>query len=378
MYKFSVITLTFLATLTFTGCEMLDKFLGKKDDAPAQAKNAQQAAVPVDVIVAKKADNKMNFEYPTRLQSQQDVVMVAKVSGTIIKQNFKPGQSIKAGDVLFLIEPDTYEAMYEVAKANILQAEASLKNAKSEADRVKKLLSQKAVSQKDYDNTIAALETANANLASAKANAKTAKLNLDYTRITAPFDGVAGENLIDVGAYVIASNTQLVRLTKTNPIEARFYIADSANLSRINNLANNSWVQINTDANLTLNGENFSGKVTFIDNTVDVNTGSVLAKAEFQNSQNKLLAGAFAKIIMTGFVQKDSFLIPQIAIKQDTISPYILVAQDEKVVKKPIKITYQTSTTAIVTEGINDNDQIIINNFGKIGVGASVKPQIKE
>lgn len=366
------IALAGLLAVFFGGCDLFEK--------KQQASQVQQQMPPaqVDVIAAKKANNPMSFEYPARLESTQDVVLTPKVSGTLTAQNFKAGDYVKQGDVLFVIEKDKFNANYEVAKATIAQAQASLKSAKNEVERVKKLYSQSATSQKEYDAAVSNYENAAASLASAKANAKLAELDLEYSEVKAPFSGVVGENLVDVGAYVSSGSAQLVRLSKTDVVEARFYIADSANLDRISNLENSTWVQLDTNATLLLNGEKFSGNVKFIDNLVDTNTGSVLAKAEFKNDSGKLLPGSFAKILMDGFMQKDSFLLPQIAIKQDTTSAYVLVAKDGKVAKKPIKIAYQTSMNAIVSSGIDDGDLVILNNFSKIGVGAPVNATIKD
>lgn len=370
LYKF----LFLISTLfIFGGC-----FDSKKDDNAKQSKPAQMPPISVDVMVAKKGDNPMSFEYPARLESMQDIVIVPKVSGAIVEQKFKPGDSVKGGDVLFVIEKDRFLANYDVANAKVEQALALQKSSKNEMDRILKLYSQKAISQKEYDNALANYQNANASLSSAKANLKLAKLDLEHTEIKAPFSGVVGENLVDVGTYVNASSTNLVRLSKIDVVNARYYIADSANLLRVSSLEGSSWEQVNQDAKLILNGEEFIGKVKFIDSVIDVNTASVLAKAEFKNTSNKLLPGTFAKVVMSGFVQKDSFLLPQIAIKQDAVSAYVLVDQDTKVVKKQVKIVYQTSDKAIISEGLNDGDKIILNNFNKIRLGANVKAEIRE
>ncbi|MGH1601089.1 efflux RND transporter periplasmic adaptor subunit [Campylobacter majalis] len=365
-------SMTLAIMLLFTGC------FNNETNEQTNKTPPTMPAVPVTAIKAIKSDNKMSFEYPTRLESQQDVYITPKVSGTLVAQNFKPGDKISAGDVLFVIEQDRFKATLDVAVAATANAQATLKNAKSEMDRVKKLTSQKAISQREYDAALAAFESASAALASAKASEKQAKLDYSYTKVKAPFDGVVGENLIDVGSYVNVGTSQLVRLSKINPVEARFYIADSANLDRINNLQQNKWIQLNSDARLLLEGQEFKGKISFIDNIVDNKTGSVLAKAEFKNDDHRLLPGTFAKIVMDGFVQKDSFLLPQIVIKQDVISPYVLVVADGKVVKKSVKIVYQTSSKAIISEGLNDGDIVITDNFSKIAIGASVSAEIKE
>ena len=327
----------------------------------------------VDIFVAKKMDVPISFDYTATVTSSQDVIVYPKVGGTIIKQFFKPGDKLKAGDKLFLIDPEKYQASFDSLDAAVGVANANLKNAETEFKRISTLYKKNAVSQKDYDAAVAAYDIANANLVSAKANLKNAKIDLGYTTITAPFDGVVGDNQVDVGSLVIANQTKLVRLTKINPIEAEFYIADVDNLIRKTNLDNGSWQQLNSDAVLSVNGENFNGKVKFIDNVVNTATGSVLAKASFDNSEGKILPGAFGHIKMSGFVQKNAFNIPQVALQQSATNTYVLVVKDGKVSQKNVKTSYQTKDMVVVTEGLEEGDKIIVNNFLKIGVGAPVE-----
>ena len=327
----------------------------------------------VDVFVAKKSDVPISFDYTATLTSQQDVIVYPKVSGTITKQFFKPGDNVKAGDKLFLIDPEKYQASYDALEASIGVANANLKNAQTEFNRISNLYKKNAVSQKEYDAAVSALEIANATLLSARATAKNAKIDLGYTIITAPFDGVLGDNLVDVGSLVVANTTQLVRLTKINPIEAHFHISDVDNLNRVKMQESSLWVQANSDAVLRVGPGEFNGKVNFIDNVVNTNMGTVLAKAEFNNDEGKLLPGMFGHVTMGGFYQKDGFKIPQAALQQTDVKTYVLVVADGKVASKDVKITYQTKDAAVVSEGLNENDKIILNNFLKIGVGAPVE-----
>ena len=353
------------AVFLFSGCF-------ESGDKKAAAGRQMQPS-HVDIFVAQKADVPISFDYTATVTSNQDVIIYPKVSGTIIKQFFKPGDKIKAGDKLFLIDPEKYEASYDSLDAAVGVANANLKNAQTEFKRISALYKKNAVSQKDYDAAVAAYDIANATLVSAKANLKSAKIDLGYTNIVAPFDGVVGDNKVDVGSLVVASQTQLVRLTKINPIEADFYIADVDNLSRKANLDSGAWGQLNSDAVLNLNNENFTGKVTFIDNVVNTATGSVLAKASFDNSEGKILPGAFGHIKMSGFVQKNAFNIPQVALQQSATNTYVLVVKDGKVSQKNVKTSYQTKDMVVVTEGLEEGDKIIVNNFLKIGVGAPVQ-----
>ena len=365
MLKFKSFFVLSVAVFLLSGCfESGDK---------KAATGRQMPTSHVDIFVAKKTDVPISFDYTATVTSNQDVIIYPKVGGTIIKQFFKPGDKVKAGEKLFLIDPEKYQASYDSLDAAVGVANANLKNAETEFKRISALYKKNAVSQKDYDAAVAAYDIANANLVSAKANLKSAKIDLGYTSIVAPFDGVVGDNKVDVGSLVVASQTQLVRLTKINPIEADFYIADVDNLSRKANLDNGAWQQLNSEAVLNLNNENFTGKVTFIDSVVNTATGSVLAKASFDNSEGKILPGAFGHIKMSGFVQKNAFNIPQVALQQSATNTYVLVVKDGKVSQKNVKTSYQTKDMVVVTEGLEEGDKIIVNNFLKIGVGAPVK-----
>ena len=365
MLKFKSFLVLSAAVFLFSGCfESGDK---------KAAAGRQMPLSHVDIFTAQKTDIPISFDYTATVASSQDVIIYPKVGGTIIKQFFRPGSKVKAGDKLFLIDPEKYQASFDSLDAAVGVANANLKNAETEFKRISALYKKNAVSQKDYDAAVAAYDIANANLVSAKANLKNAKIDLGYTTITAPFDGVVGDNQVDVGSLVIANQTKLVRLTKINPIEAEFYIADVDNLTRKTNLDNGSWQQLNSDAVLSVNGENFNGKVNFIDNVVNTATGSVLAKASFDNSEGKILPGAFGHIKMSGFVQKNAFNIPQVALQQSATNSYVLVVKDGKVSQKNVKTGYQTKNMVAVTEGLEDGDKIIVNNFLKIGVGAPVE-----
>jgi len=288
------------AVFLFSGCF-------ESGDKKAAAGRQMQPS-HVDIFVAQKADVPISFDYTATVTSNQDVIIYPKVSGTIIKQFFKPGDKVKAGDKLFLIDPEKYEASYDSLDAAVGVANANLKNAQTEFKRISALYKKNAVSQKDYDAAVAAYDIANANLVSAKANLKNAKIDLGYTNIVAPFDGVVGDNKVDVGSLVVASQTQLVRLTKINPIEADFYIADVDNLSRKANLDNGAWQQLNSEAVLNLNNENFTGKVTFIDNVVNTATGSVLAKASFDNSEGTRKVTTRMAVYFYGCITMDGYL----------------------------------------------------------------------
>lgn len=331
-----------LALLLFFGC--------------SNEKPKSQTPPPpfVGVLEAKSGDIDLKFNYPAQIISDQNVEIVAKVSGTIVKQFVKAGQNVQEGDKLFLIDPLKYEAAYAIALANFKKSDMDYK-------RALKLQKQKAISQKEFDSAKAAFLVAEANL-------KNSKIDLDYTEVKAPFSGVVGDNLKDVGSFV-SVGVSLIRLTKLNPIYAKFSIPDIDALEMNKNLYNKDWVQISSDANLTTDSGNFAGKVIFIDKVISKN-GALEAKAEFLNDDLRLLPGSYGSILMSGFKQKNGFLVPQIAIKQDVAGAYVLILDQGIVNKKRIKIVFQDDINAVVSEGIKNGDKIIMDNFKKIRVGS--------
>ncbi len=326
-------------------------FLGCSDSKP----KTQTPPPPfVGVIEVKSKDVTLSFNYPAQIISDQNVEIVTKVSGEIVKQFVKAGDNVKAGDKLFLIDPVKYEAAYLVANANFIKSQMDYQ-------RVLKLKKQNAISQKEFDS-------AKATFLISKANLTNAKIDLDYTEVKAPFSGVVGDNLKDVGSFVI-SGQSLIRLTKLNPIYAKFSIPDIDALDINQNLQEKSWEQVSSEANLSINGQNFVGKVVFIDKVISKNA-ALEAKAEFDNSDLKLLPGSYGAILMSGLKQKNGFSVPQIAIKQDVAGAYVLVLENGIVNKKRIKIVFQNDSNAVVSEGLKNGDKIIIDNFKKIRVGS--------
>lgn len=348
------LSMPILAALLFSGCDLLNS----KDEQKQATTPKAYPAMPVDVIVAKAENLPLSFTYPARLESPQSINLLPKVSGTIISQNFKAGQSIKKGDVLFKIDPDMYDAQAQSARAAAQSAEA-------EYNRINALFKKGASSQKELDNAKASRD-------STKAALKIAELNLRYTSVTAPFSGTISDKLADVGSFAIANQTQLARLTKTDEIDAVYYISDVEALANGQRLADKTWSKTNKKASLNLAGKNYEGEIKFIDNVIDQSTGSLMAKARFKNADASLFPGAIGNITVSGFIQKDGFKIPQIAILQDATSTYVLLAKEGKAFKQNINIVYQTPEYAVINEGLKDGDMVIMDNFRKIRANVPV------
>lgn len=362
LYKLAILA----ASLIVTGC------------SNANEKNAgnasQMPTLPVGVIEVSQGTIPITLEFSGQTTSDMDVILRAKVTGTIEEQFFKAGASVKKGDKLYLIDQAKYKAAYDTALANLKVSEANYKNASTDFERSKKLYEQNAISQKEYDASKAAYESANATVLASKATLQTAKIDLDYSVVTAPFSGVLGDTLKDVGSYVSPSDGELVRLTKLDPIFVQFAISDVDKLDIAQKLQDKEWEQLNSLVTMKYEGTIYNGTLSFIDNVIDETSGTVNAKAKFDNNNTAIRPGAFTKVNVYGFYQKNGFKIPQVAILQDLVNPFVYTIQDGKVAKNPIKIVSQDATSAIISSGLKQGDQLIVDNFKKIKVGQPVKP----
>ncbi|MBR0070967.1 MAG: efflux RND transporter periplasmic adaptor subunit [Campylobacter sp.] len=347
-----------ILAILLSGCSLFEK---KDENANA---TGQMPPLPVGVITAKTGDMEVALSFNGQIVGELDVVVKAKVVGTIEKQNFTPGQAVNEGDILFEIDSAKYEAAYNIAKANFDNANADLKRAKN-------LRASNAISQREYDAAVAAYNITNANLTNAK-------IDLDYSKVKAPFSGVVGDNLKDVGAYVSSMDADLVRLTKLDPIYVKFGISDVEKLKIDTNLASGQWENKNSGVSISVGGKDYNGTLKFIDNVVNSNTATVDAKAEFDNPNLELKPGTYARVKVGGFHQKNGAKLPQIAVLQDLSNPFVYVVENGKIAKKIVKVISQTATEAIISEGINDGDLVVIDNFKKIRVGLDVAPLNEE
>ena len=348
-----VASLIFAAFLV-SGCSYFEK----KEESGAK-QSGEAPALPVGVFIAKSADVPIILKFNGQTVSELEIMLKPQVSGTIEKQLFEPGHSVKKGDTLYEIDRSKYQAAFDSANANLQNASADYKRAKA-------LKASNTISQKDFD-------TAKAAFMVAEANFKSAKIDLDHSLVTAPFDGMAGDTQKDVGAYVNVGE-DLVRLSKFDPIDVEFGIADVDRLELDANLKNGQWKQLGRQVSINLGGKDYNGTLSFIDSVINTNTASVSAKAQIPNPSLEIRPGIFTKVSVEGFYQKNGFKIPQVALKQDLSNTIVYVVQDGKVAKKVVKISAQDTRTATISSGLQDGDQIILDNFKKINVGSKVTP----
>lgn len=293
---------------------------------------------PVDVIEMKIQEVKKGFEFSGRVEAKYTVDLVARVQGFLQKSYFKEGDFVKKGQLLFLIEPHEYEIAVKNAQAAISSANASLVNAEKNLVRAKELVKQDFVSKSYYDDALAQRDLYKGNLDSGRAQLAQAKLNLSYTKITAPVDGKMGKILITEGNLVNLSSGTIAKLISTNPIYVTFTLKseDYLKFKRADSTQDVS----NTIVNLKLSDGtkyNKAGKVEFIDNAVDISTGTITMRATFENPDNLLVPGDYITVYLNPINPRSELLVPMEAVQDSADGFFVYVIENETLTNEPPK-----------------------------------------
>jgi len=296
----------------------------------------------------------------------------ARVSGIIEKRAYSEGEPVKAGAVLFLIDRKPYEIALAQAKAAYSEAQAREDIARREADRLKSLVDSKAISQREYDQAASTLRQSTASIEGARARVAEAELNLSYTSVTAPINGITGRAVRSEGSLVTANtdSSLLTTLSQVNPIWVRFSLADTE-YDRIRGAQNRTQVKLlNQDGSVAA----ANGRLNFSASTVDTKLGTVQLRAEFPNPQLQWMPGQFVKVQVQAGEQK-AILVPQAAVMQSEQGHAVwVVGPDNAATMRPIKTANWLGNDWIVVGGLNAGDAVIVDNLMKIRPGAKVQP----
>ncbi|MBN2824278.1 MAG: efflux RND transporter periplasmic adaptor subunit [Campylobacterales bacterium] len=355
----------FSVVLLMSGCQ------GENNEA-ANTKGMAGFKMPVSVIAAKKQKVTLTYTYPARITSMSQVDVMARVQGILIEKKFEEGAFVKKGDPLYLIDPKEYEVALNIAKAQYSSAEATLKNAKRNYERIKPLSIRNTISKKEYDNALSAYEVAQAQLNLAKAQVENAQLNLSYTDIKAPISGITSKKEQNIGALVGSSstNTQLITITQLDPIYAEFSIP-SSDIDKINRIIDGAKVTI---LNENKKPYSFEGTIDFFDKRINVESDTLALRAHFKNPKNELLPGAFVTLTLQSSSKDTYFIIPQTAVMQSPQGAFVYVVKEGKAMPNPIKLGEVHGTNWYV-DGLNEGDQVIIDNLMKIRPNSDVAPK---
>lgn len=348
---------------------------GQGKDAGAGAPGGGMPPPEVGVVTLQPRDVALTKDLVGRLAPFRSADVRARVPGVLQKRAYEEGSDVRAGQLLFVIDPAPLQAALSEAQGSLAQAHASYVNAKAAADRARRLLPQKFISQADYDNALAAERTAAASQQSARAAVESAGINLGYASVRSPIDGRAGKQQVTEGALVgQGSATLLTTVDQIDPLYVNFSIG-IGELEQIRRAQSAPGAESRVQVVLpdgSVYGE--PGELDFSGDIVDPTTGAISLRARIPNGDRRLLPGTYVTLRATLGTQQDVFAVPQAALQRDAKGAYLMVVgRDGKVLRRDVVTDRADGGNWIVSRGLTAGDRVIVSGLQKVQVGAPAK-----
>jgi multidrug efflux system membrane fusion protein len=351
------VTYTFFAFLCVAACSK-----------PPQQ---QVPPVPVQVESATHISAPLALEANGVVEPMQTVSIQAQVGGTINEVTFNEGDDVQQGQVLFRLDPRPFEAALRQAQAAVTRDEATAANAQRQADRYKTLAEKDYVTKSQADDQLSAAAAANATVAASRAAVENARINLDYATIRAPIAGRTGRLLVRRGNLVKPNSDPLVVINTLHPILVRFPVLQRDFPALQRRLAKGA-VPVRV-ATADSGRVNEAGTLAFLDNAVDSLTGTVTAKARFQNQSNALWPGEYVRVSAELDVQPNATAVPTRAVLAGQEGTYVFVVGNDKVAKvRPVTTGREVGAFTTITKGIDPGEQVVVDGQSRLTPNARV------
>lgn len=363
------------------GCAM---FMLSACNEPRSAETKKEAPSPhVGVVTIQPSPRPFIRELPGRIAPTQVAEVRARVAGIVVQRLFKQGAEVKAGDILYRIDPARFEVELSAAQAALAKAQAGLDQAAQQAKRVETLAKKLTASQVQYENAIATWRQAEADVAARKADVARAMLDIDYTSVRAPISGRIGRALVTEGALVGQGEaTHLATIQQLNPVYADFTQSAGELQQLRRDFEGGALEQIAPDAAkvrlLFDDGTVYphAGRLLFSDASVDPSTGQVTLRGEFPNPKSELLPGMYVRVQIEQGIDADSLAVPQQAVRRSDTggSEVYVVRADNRALLQPIRSGRVADDQWLVLEGLKPGDRVIVDGFQKFATGDLVTP----
>ena len=345
-------------------------------------KKPQAPPPPPKVSVIQPLQRKVTYylELTGNTQAVNTVQLVARVAGYLDKVFFQDGQMVKEGQLLFLIQEDTYIDSLHQAEGQVLAQKAQLQYAQSQFTRYSNLLPDRAAAQSDVDNWRFQRDSAEANLKTALANEELARLNLGYTRVTAPFDGRIDRRLQDPGNLVgsSSSNTALAQMSQIDPIYVYFTISDTDLVRLLQSSHGIPGVASKWPFSAGLVGEEgypHQGQIDFTAISVSNTTGTLTMRGVLPNPAGKIMPGLYARVRVP-IETKVAMLVPATAVGSDQQGSYVLIVNAQNIVeRRNVKTGPLEGNLRVIEEGLAGNERVVVSALLKARPGSTVSPQ---
>ena len=360
------------------------------------ALGAPNASPDVQVAEVEQKDVPIYGEWIGTLDGLVNADVRAQVTGYILKQGYQEGAFVRKGELLFEIDPRPFQAALDQAEGQSAQAKASLANAEAvqrrtelDVNRYTPLAKEQAASQQDLDNAVqnnlaavATVETAKAQIKTSEAAVETARINLEFTRLVAPIDGVAGQAQLQVGALVNPSSGPVTYVSTVNPIKAYFTVGEPQYLAWRKRFPSEA-SRLAADKNLRLqlilaDGSTYAhvGSFYFADRQVNEGTGAIRLAGLFPNPDNILRPGGYGKVRAVIRLQKDALLVPQRAVSELQGGYQVAVVDgNNKVSIRTVEVGDRVGSEWVISEGLNRGEKIVVEGVQKLRAGATVNPK---
>jgi membrane fusion protein, multidrug efflux system len=334
-----------------------------------EVKSAASPAVPVTVASARAADFPIELKAIGSVESLWTVAVRPQVEGALSAIHFREGQDVKAGDLLFTIDPRPYEATLAEAEAHLAKSRVEAQNAASEEKRAKDLLAQGVMSEDAHDAVVANARAFAASVKADEAAVQTAKLRLDYCTIRSPLDGRTGSILVKVGNLVRAlDDATLVTIHQQDPIGVRFTVPETrlAELRKAGSL----------EVVARRRGEETdpaTGSLAFVDHEIDRTTGNVKLKARFSNAERKFWPGQFVDVAMVLGIRKAAVVVPRPAVQDGQQGPFLFVVKGDQTAEvRQIQIGPTRNGETLVEKGVAPGETVVVDGQVRLISGAKV------
>ncbi len=348
-----------------------------------EANNAQRESqaplvVTQDVTVI---DYQPSKSYIGRIEAVEDTNITAQISGYLQARHFEEGQMVEKGQLLYSIEPSSFEAQVASAKAALAQTKASLKKAELDHQRGKNLLPRGSISQSEFDALTATLLGARAELEAANAQLKLAEVNLSYTQIRAPFSGRISDTKVSTGDLVSPSSGVLTTLVSLDPVHTSFSVSERERLAmgmdRIkgDGSAESNGVEVQLELE---NGQFFEhlGQLDFLGNRIDTKTGTIAMRALVPNPEHKLLPGQHIKVNLRDKNTRDVIVVPRRAVQTDLEGDFVMVTTEGNVAeRRNVELGPQVEQGIIIREGLEKGEAVITQGLQRVRNGVEVRVQ---
>jgi membrane fusion protein (multidrug efflux system) len=345
--------------------------------------NNQKIAIPVqDIPVVKviEYDVPIYSSYVGQIYGQKDIPIRARVEGFLESIDFKEGSRVKKGQLLYTIDPRSLEAASNAQKSKVAEAETQLSKARSDLDRIKPLAESNAVSKSDLDAAQAAYDAAIANLKAAKSNLNSSNIDLSYTKVLSPIDGIIGKTNARVGEFVGKDPNPVIlnTVSKTDTVIVKFSITEAQYLTIAKQRIHNDIQGQKDSLELELadgSTYDYKGVLDFVDRNINEQTGSIMVQSSFPNPNGLLRPGLYSKVKAMTDIKKGAIVVPSRCLKELQGQYSVYVVNDSNIVEtRQVEVANNIVDLAVVTDGLKPNERVVIDAIQKVSNGMKINP----